>query len=166
MAVANTVFRLNIHPFVQAPDSPFPVGLWVGRAALVGDGSGGSSTIVVQLPRGDVWSLEGASVATPIAEVSELGWRPELNEGEQQPFIITWSFQTTIDASLNFRMRLLESFQRLTVPLSLAAPFGTTPPEIRSVATNTNTAEHSMDVWGYQWERRVLTLPGGPRRSL
>lgn len=166
MAITNATFRLNFHPLVQGPESPFPLALWVAGATLTGDASGGEASLILQLPPREVYSLDGVAVGGMLAEAVDLVWQPELSEGEQTSFAQQWSATLVTEPAGNFRIPARDQFSPRSMPLSLGAPFGTRPPQLTVVATNTNLVEFDLNAWGYMWPRRVLTLPGGPRRLL
>jgi len=150
-------------------DPSLPIGVWFGRVSVVGNGTGGLSTLSLEFqPAGastldsNLYSLEQiagfANAAFTIAAIN-LGINPTLSVmGDTgQEWSVTVGGPLTAD-SVGFN-QLLPKGLFLGAQVALGYKSG-----LDIVATNTNAVTHRFTAMGYLWSSRSRSVQGGPQR--
>lgn len=164
MSVSNTTFRLGFVPIVE-PLLIFPVATYYARAQVTGDGSAGVATLAIDLTQRGPVSVEGVMLKTGAAEIVLIVFATRNPLGEQSSFNMDLALQTLQDANGTFTLRAADTLGPRQWPIDRGEfPGGVAFARLQTTMTNVDLATHEVRIWGYQWDRRSLTLPGGPKR--
>ncbi len=167
MSVANTTFSIHISPRVTFGDPTLPKGYWAARGTITGDATGGDASVILQMPAGDVYSLEGVTVVRGDQADTEcvVQWQPETTRGNGLALTVQLAVELRDTPTAARTSRSPDGAALAGLPLSWAEPGGTTPPTVTAVLTNTNAIVYDFSAWGYQWDVSVKPL-GSPRKPI
>jgi len=182
MAIAGLVFLLDHQIFVQG-DARDPLGVWVARAAVTGDASGGSLKVGVQVPAArsgsriftcysaQVAGLTGTLISAAI-KTRLLTNFPDADLGIGIQGFSTLSLQNDTGEQWNVSSGItapiagpyqhqIQHNDRFILLFGVSGA-DTTLSELE-ISDNVDGATYSFEWYGYFWDRDVLNTPGGPR---
>jgi len=169
MSVTAT-FDISYRLFSGYPDDPgLPLGTWLGQGNVIGDGSGGTSTVLMAASRGTAaltrlfLSIEELMVsstnnANKDGELRTVNME-RIAEGE---LVRRWAATMVTGPSaamlhLTARQGILKAF--IGAPGAVGAPAG-----VSSILENASGTTHAIIIGGYFWGPRSINVDGGPSR--
>lgn len=162
--MTGTFEDVRLEPLNEGPDLGRPLGQWEAAAVLIGDASGGTVTLTLALDKRYVWSLEGwmANETAVATGGFQLTWTPVLGFVQQ-----SWVY--VADVLIGSTTRAIgPADQRVRLPVTGRSKSSGTPGDnvVVTALDNANLQIYRANVWGYYWDKRAASFPGGLMRPL
>jgi len=170
----SAIFRVETRPYSGYAEPAFPIASWIAQGSIIGNATGGSATIVLQISAGEatpvseMYNLEQLHVDTqaPVTEQIIMATQFMDNLAPNRPAAEqSWVIPLTTTGANDSVMALI---QNAGLPIWLGAPLAVFGAGVSSALTfewqNVNLQASEVTAQGYIWGPRSVLAPGGPQR--